>query len=237
MRFKLLSQMDATETTPSTSEDLNLQTRQRLLEAAGQVFAEQGYKKATVRDICRLAGANVAAINYHFGDKARLYSETFRHVIGEAMTKYPPNLGVSESDPADKKLHAFIRSFLFRILDTGRHAWFGKLISREMVEPTHALEERVNENIRPMAELLQAIIRELLGPVAAGNPDDVRRCATSVIGQIVFYHHCRPVLHKVFTDLKCTPDAIESLARHITEFSLAGIRGIRARAAQQREGV
>jgi AcrR family transcriptional regulator len=227
--------MNATETPISTGEDSTLQTRQRLLEAAGQVFAEQGFRNATVRDICRLADANVAAINYHFGDKARLYSETFRYVIGEAMAKYPPNLGVTESDRAEKKLFAFVRSFLFRILDTGRHAWFGKLISREMVEPTHALEERVNENIRPLAELLQEIIRELLGPIASRSADDVRRCATSVIGQIVFYHHCRPVLHKVFPDLKCTPDAIEALAQHVTEFSLSGIRGIRQRA--EREGV
>jgi AcrR family transcriptional regulator len=227
--------MNVTESIISTSEDRNLQTRQRLLEAAGEVFAEHGFKNATVRDICRRADANVAAINYHFGDKARLYSETFRHVIGEAMAKYPPNLGVSDTDPAEKKLFAFVRSFLFRILDTGRHAWFGKLISREMVEPTHALEERVNETIRPMAELLQGIVRELLGPVASNSPQDIRRCTTSVIGQIVFYHHCRPVLEKVFPGIKHSPEAIESLARHVTEFSLSGIRGIRERA--EREGV
>src|SRR2546423_2419640 len=136
--------MNATETPISISDDGNLQTRRRLLEAAGQVFAEQGFKNATVRDICRLADANVAAINYHFGDKARLYSETIRYAIGEAMAKYPPNLGVPEDAPAEQKLFAFIRSYLFRILDIGRHAWFGKLISREMVEPTHALEERIN---------------------------------------------------------------------------------------------
>jgi AcrR family transcriptional regulator len=48
-------------------------TREKLLEAAGQIFAEHGFQAATVREICSRAGANVAAINYYFGDKVELY--------------------------------------------------------------------------------------------------------------------------------------------------------------------
>ena len=49
------------------------ETRQRLLDAASRLFAERGFKDVTVRDICRAARANVAAVNYHFGDKRGLY--------------------------------------------------------------------------------------------------------------------------------------------------------------------
>ena len=53
---------------------VSLETRRRLLDAAGEVFAEKGFAKATVREICQKAEANIAAVNYHFGDKEKLYA-------------------------------------------------------------------------------------------------------------------------------------------------------------------
>ncbi len=57
------------------------ETRDRLLRAGERLFAERGFKKVTVREICRAAGANVAAINYHFGDKLGLYREVMKTAI------------------------------------------------------------------------------------------------------------------------------------------------------------
>ena len=54
------------------AERTRTNTRQRVLEAAGEVFAERGFRAATVREICQRAKANLAAVNYHFGDKERL---------------------------------------------------------------------------------------------------------------------------------------------------------------------
>jgi len=56
----------------------DLETRDRVLKAAERLFAERGFKKVTVRDICRAARANVAAVNYHFGDKQGLYREVLQ---------------------------------------------------------------------------------------------------------------------------------------------------------------
>src|SRR5207253_5288065 len=52
--------------------------RDRLLNAAGEVFAEKGFKGGTVRAICLLANVNVAAVNYYFRDKERLYIEAVK---------------------------------------------------------------------------------------------------------------------------------------------------------------
>ena len=62
-------------------------TRDKLIEAAGHVFAERGYRAATIREICRRAGANVAAVNYTFGDKMGLYTEVLRHSVRAAQNR------------------------------------------------------------------------------------------------------------------------------------------------------
>jgi AcrR family transcriptional regulator len=205
------------------TESENLKTRQRLLEVAGMVFAEQGFKCATVREICKRAGANVAAINYHFGDKQGLYSETLRYWVRESLAKYPPNMGISESSTPQEKLYAYVRSFFWRIFDEGRPSWYGKLMAREMIEPTHALDECVSETIRPTFDLLRDIVRELMRD--AGD-DQVRRCARSIVGQMVFYHHCRPVIDKLQPEMCYTRDEIDKLAEHVTQFSLAAMNNM-----------
>src|SRR5882724_4823724 len=117
-------------------QDQSLETRQRLLNSAGEVFAERGFRAATVRDICQRAKANVAAIHYHFGDKEALYLALLKSCADDALKRFPPTLGLNESATSEEKLYAFIRSFLFRIADKGRPAWHGRLMAREMAEPT-----------------------------------------------------------------------------------------------------
>src|SRR5688572_5334029 len=110
-------------------------TRRNLLEAAGRVFAAEGYRNATVREICRLAKANVAAVSYHFGDKRGLYKAVLGYAGTCAMETHP--IGSDDPNrPAEERLGAFIRNYLARMLDEGRPAWHGQLIAREMFEPT-----------------------------------------------------------------------------------------------------
>src|SRR5271170_8521969 len=198
-------------------------TRHQLLEAAGEVFAEAGFRNATVREICQRAGANVAAINYHFGDKETLYTEVLRYAHGKALEKYPPLLGVAADAPPEKKLRAFVKSLLLRIFDTGPTAWHGKLMSREMIEPSAALDSLIEERIRPMSSVLWKIIAEILD--CPPTDERVLRCAFSVVSQCVFYNHCRPAVAKLFPQLLPQDAAgIEELAKHITRFSLAAMK-------------
>jgi AcrR family transcriptional regulator len=198
------------------------ETRHQLLEAAGEVFAEVGFRNATVREICRRAGANVAAVNYHFGDKETLYVEVLRHTQQKAFAKYPPLLGVAADASPEEKLSAFVHSFLLRIFDEGSIAWFGKMMSREMVEPTAALDSLVAERLQPMANLLQGLVAEILGcPV---HNEAVRLCCFSVVSQCVFYHHCRTMISRLFPEQRLNASAVEQLAGHIARFSLAAMK-------------
>src|SRR4051812_24156719 len=67
----------APKTSPASAD-----TRQRLVDSAATLFADRGFENVTVREICKASNANVAAINYHFGDKAGLY----RAVVMQAIT-------------------------------------------------------------------------------------------------------------------------------------------------------
>jgi AcrR family transcriptional regulator len=200
-------------------------TRLQLIEAAGEVFAEVGFRDATVREICRRGNANIAAVNYHFGDKETLYLEVLRYSQAKAIAKYPPLLGIAPDAPARERLHAFIHSLLLRVFDKGPTSWHGKLMLREMIEPTPALDSVVEERIRPMASQLWKIVAEILG--CKPEDDRVRLCAFSVVSQCVFYHHCRPVMTRLFPGQKAMePEDIKKLADHIARFSLAAMKGL-----------
>jgi|SRR5208283_1789016 len=205
-----------------TDAELHDETRRQLLEAAGEVFATAGFRNATVREICRRAGANIAAVNYHFGDKEGLYAEVLRYAQQKAFEKYPllPGVG-TDASPTDK-LRAFVRSFLLRIFDSEPTAWFGKMMLREMIEPTGALDSLLEERMRPMADQIRGIVAEILD----SSPDDenARLCSLSVVSQCVFYHHCRRVVARLFPEQRLDATAIEPLADHITRFSLAAMK-------------
>ena len=205
-------------------------TRQDLLEAAGAVFAERGYRNTTVRRICARAGANVAAVNYHFGDKLNLYLEVLRRAHARSLRRYPLDMGVLATAPPEERLRAFVRSFLFRIFATGPSARIGKLMAMEMVNPSAALETLVAKHIRPMAELLYGIISELLGPGV--QPQEVRLCGFSIISQCVFHAHCRSVVEELYPDQRFPLKDVERLATHIVRFSLAGLKEVASGRAQ-----
>ncbi len=205
-----------------TEASLPDETRRQLLEAAGEVFATAGFRNATVREICRRAGANIAAVNYHFGDKETLYAEVLRYAQQKAFEKFPLLPGVGAMARPAVKLQAFIRSFLLRISDQGSTAWFGKMMLREMIEPTGALDALLKERMRPMADQLRGIVAELLG--CPPGDERVQLCSLSVVSQCVFYHHCRRVVAQLFPEQQLDATTVEPLAGHITRFSLAAMK-------------
>jgi TetR/AcrR family transcriptional regulator, regulator of cefoperazone and chloramphenicol sensitivity len=201
------------------------ETRQRLLVSAGEVFAEQGFQNTTVRDICRRAGVNVASVNYHFRSKKDLYAEVCNYSLDLSVNKYSPTLGITEGAPAKDRLHTFIRSFLFSMLEKGKPSWHEKLVVREMSNPTGALDSVVETTIKPRNRLLTSIVRDFLG---AGAPEDlVRQCCLSIIGQCLHYRNAQPVIQRLYPKQKFDAEGIEAIASHVTRFSLYALQQFR----------
>src|SRR5262245_61813913 len=99
------------------------ETRQRLLDAAAQLFADRGFKKVTVREICRASRANVAAVNYHFGDKSGLYREVVKLAIQTMRETNELSQRAGEGESPEDQIRAFVRIFVQRLIGTGQSAW------------------------------------------------------------------------------------------------------------------
>lgn len=208
------------------------ETRQRLLEAATKLFAERGFQNTTVRDICQEAGANVAAVNYYFHDKWDLYKEVIQIIIDETKQVYQLAHESPPGTPPEERLRNYVRTFLHHGLDEGLGCRRGKLIGREMVDPTPGLDLFVEQVIRPNSARVAALVAELMGcPV---TDPQVGPCVGSIQTQMVGYFG--PVVPRLIPGLKFTPEVIDAIADHITDFSLGGIRAIAENKAEVRKG-
>jgi len=205
------------------------ETRERVLLAAGQEFAAKGFKDATVREICQRARVNVAAVNYHFGDKERLYIESVKRAHGSRAEEVPLPVWPPGISP-DRKLRDFIRTLLERILRDPEREWHAQLMLREMSQPTTACVELVREYIRPHFQVLLGIFGELL---PAHVPMAKRHLlAFSVIGQCIHYHVARPVVQLLVPPDEYQAYTPQFLAEHILQTTLSAINALDAAAAE-----
>lgn len=209
-------------------------TRSRLIEAAGVVFSEKGFDRATSREICELARVNSAAVNYHFGGKARLYVEMLREAHRRLI-----NISALESAARDsagdveKRLEKVVGEILHTLLDASTEGWPAKVFLREIAAPTSAAKEVVDIQIRPTAQLVCSVIGQLM-KLPADHPA-VQRGAATVMGQMVFIFLNRKIVEMVFPALDLSEKGIDALALHIGRVTTAGL-GALAEKIHREEG-
>ena len=201
------------------------ETRSRILHSACELFAEKGYHAARVADICKRAGANVAAVNYYFGDKASLYIEAWR----EAFKKYtvpqlPESANILPEEHLQIYIYTLMQNYMAPVPDTQRQ--FTRLYLMELVNPTGLIQNMWHDLVEPRRQVLLGIIRKLMA--TEDTNETVLFCEMSIISQ------CRALLNIRRSDLEylldqsLSPDLIKRLADHITRFSLAGIKAVAA---------
>ncbi len=212
------------------------ETRQNLLVAACEVFARKGFREATLAEICQRAKANTAAASYHFGGKEALYVESWRAAFARSLRVYPPDGGVPGSAPAEEQLRGRILSIMRRIIDPESHEF--DIAHQELASPTGLLATPIRDSLEPIFRALTDLVRELLGPAASAQ--QVRLCQMSIRSQCF-----GPLLrerHRKMAPPGLTPpapeplqDDVETLAAHVTRFSLAGIAAIRTQGCDAAE--
>jgi len=202
--------------------------KHKIIDTAGDVFGRMGYKAATIREICKAAGVNVAAVNYHFGGKKELYRTVVTELISRTFNLYPLDEGVDGRSDPERRLRAFVRGTLMRLIAPGGLSGYpgkGQLVARELADPSIFLNDMVDEFIRPAAAVLSGIIADMLGPDATFQ--DIMRCQISVIGQCFHYAMARPIVSRLTAMDFSDASLVDDLADHITRFSIAGIEASR----------
>lgn len=197
-------------------------TKDRLLKAAREVFAERGVKEARVRDICAKAGANVAAVNYYFGGKEKLFMAVLADYMQAAHSRFPIDMDLDPGAPAVARLKAYVRSLLYKFLGDGDPLYekLGMLLTAEFLDPSDAFDEIMERFIMPQHEVLLGIVRELM-PFSGERP--VHLCAAGVVGYCLLFDHMRQVIRRVCPEMGLESLGVEMLANFIFEYSLAGI--------------
>jgi TetR/AcrR family transcriptional regulator, regulator of cefoperazone and chloramphenicol sensitivity len=205
-----------------TPRKCTVKTCKSLLSAAVDVFAEKGYRDATIAEISGQAGANIAAVNYHFGDKETLYREAWRYAFSESIKAHPADASVSDASSSEDRLKGQIQALLHRIHDKKNKEFL--IVLKEFANPTGLLDEIMREMLFPMQKRMRGLIRELLAQQASDM--QIQFCEVSIISQCV-----NPmVLGRRSHGHAEGPPGITNLnayADHVVQFSLAGIHKIK----------
>ena len=191
-------------------------TRQALLDAAVELFSERGFDGVGVREITAKAGANIAAIAYHFGSKRDLYVAAVDHALDLHATRASWELlrdAPTSRAGAARLLACFVESFAGSALADAELNACGKLLLQESLHPTEAAGAIHERFVVPHEELLVQCLA-VLAP--ALGPDALLAAARSVLGQLVHYSVFRPILATEPLDVK-------AIAGHVTHFSLRGL--------------
>ncbi len=201
------------------TESRDLETRSRLLEAGARLFAARGFKDVTVREICHEARANVAAVNYHFGDKLGLYREVLQTAIDAMRETNDAAREAGQGQNAEEQLRRYITIFVQRLLGS-KDDTVHRLVSREMNEPTPALDAIVEQGVRPRIEYLSGLVAEITGC----QPSDQRvlRCVASIQAQSLAFRP-NPIAERLGLVMTPTRANLEEVADHIATFSIAGV--------------
>jgi AcrR family transcriptional regulator len=179
--------------------------RERLLHAALNLFAHQGFAKTSTREIAEAASTNLAAIKYYFGDKAGLYRAVFFDLQSkpeDEIRRYG-----NEAMRLGDALRGFYLGFLEPLKQGELTTLCMKLHMREMLEPTGLWAEEIDQGIRPMHE---ALVSVLCRHVGVDRPDDeIQRLAVCVSALGVHLHVGRDVTDALAPTLNSSTDALD----------------------------
>jgi AcrR family transcriptional regulator len=150
----------------------SLETRDRLVEAALQVFASHGFEGATTREIARRAGVALAALPYHFETKEALWRSAADRIFGRLGETFAKRLEGLEGVDTPTRLRLLLRDF---VRFQARHPELHRFMIQEGIGKSPRLAWLVETHIRPIHDFVRAMVeaaqQEGMAPV--GRPEHI----------------------------------------------------------------
>lgn len=200
------------------------ESKELLIKIASDVFAENGYDGATIRQIARRADVGLGAINYHFGDKEGLYRAVMERAMAAAVGAFE-KFQATAMTPVER-LEAYIRLSLTHVLDERRLWPTSRLWRNEISRPSAIFPQFVDSGIARHYGMLVGIITEMMGEGA--DEATARAMALGVVGHCLHFHFAGHVVTRL-TGHQHGPEDIEPLTRQITDIWIAAIGAMAAR--------
>lgn len=203
--------------------------KDRILLAAGRIFAEKGFRCSTVREICDAAEVNIASVNYYFGDKKKLYEETLLLAREIGAQKFPvPDL--SELAGPEDRLRSIILLLLNRLVGTHVEPWPVKILMSEILNPSPAAKPLIDGYIEPFLRMVFATVNEMVDDTVSEST--IHQLSFSVVSQCVWYRFASDINRMVISDDQYVDNfSVNALAKQIFDFSLAGISAVNSNSA------
>lgn len=234
-----------------TSATTEIETKQRIVDTAIELFSQNGYRGTTVASICESAKVNLAAVNYHFHSKLELYVHIWRVALARETESNPFDGGVSEDASAEDRLKGRIRSLIQRFIQPDAPSKLAMLIIHELADPTDpAIDEVRRQAIQPPHTAMRELVREMLGERATER--DVLFTTMSIIAPVFGLGLQQQSLYRRDQWSKAdgqavhekmpggqlrlaieADDGFEELTQHIISLALAGIAAVRRRIETQ----
>ena len=199
-------------------------TREKVLDAAEQLFAERGFNAVSVREITGAAEVHLSAVNYYFGSKKNLYLQVFKDRVLPRLMPFSRVLEKLEQEP-EIDLPSLVRTLALAFIRGGHGrrsemAGFAPLLFREMAHPGEAFDLLVDGFIRPTHEKIAA----LLGRGMEREVEQERLVFYSMTLMTLLRHlaHSKAVIRRIF-ERDFDEKLIERLIGYLTDFMMHGL--------------
>ncbi len=206
-----------------TIEKTEDSTREKLLTHAEVLFAQKGFHAVSIREITTAAGSNLAAVNYHFGNKENLYLAVFRERMAERghriRDRFEKTLSNIQTPSVGDIFGALSEAFLKGPLKDEERRIHAQLMHREMARPTEAFK---------------VIAKEAMSPFVGGIKDRLKGCLPEKIDEdylllgilsmfaVTLYFNNARIWVTGITGQEYDVDFKERLVEHISLFSEKG---------------
>ncbi len=211
---------------PGRRED-GAATRLQVLEAAGEVFAEKGFDRATGKEIAARAASNSAAVNYYFGGIAGLYAEVLVEAHRRLLT-YDQLLALADGPGEPRaKLERIIGMVARIIIGPTSSSWALRVLSREILSPSAAFPVLLEREVLPKKRLVAGIVGDMLG-LPHDDPAVARCCLNIVAPFALLLLGNRQILGQVLPSLGAEAATADAIIEHFQRFALGGLNATAA---------